>query len=583
MKSLYIFLTLLAVMLISGGQVSATTIPWGADPIPNIKVCDDDGEQVLPKIATTSKGGFYVSWFDKRTGNYKVFINLYKPDGTPDWKSGGIEVSSHQQDTWLTDYDLITDANDNAILAFADTRLNNIQNVFAYKISPQGDFLWGKDGLRLSETDNFQHSPRIVINTDGNIVFGWGVIDKDDFNSISFKMLSPEGTELWDKAIVYSDPGSENTIFSGMVPSNDGSIIFAYPVYSGDPYNTCLNISICAQKISWKGHILWPENNPLKLAIPILNAGGFPYYEKPNIASDGKGGALITWFDDRDVINQFSAYVQHIDYEGKLQFPENGLKVFEQDAYSFTGPISPCRNTDEDIYIFAKGKSGAGYGIWGQKISPSGERLWSDEGISMISGTNAVNLLEPLVCSDDYGINVFYIIDPSCCNKQAKVEGFKVNSEGNFVWNNKIVALSGDYSGKLHLDLSAAKSGKCFLAWEDTRIDIAGIYAQGINPDGTLDDKTDVNGDSEMLMSIENYPNPFSRGTIINYTVPEKGQVSIKIFDTQGKEISCLVDEQKDPGVYMTEYTPENVSSGSYICRMTVNGKSEDKSIVLEK
>ncbi len=48
----------------------------------------------------------------------------------------------------------------------------------------------------------------------------------------------------------------------------------------------------------------------------------------------------------------------------------------------------------------------------------------------------------------------------------------------------------------------------------------------------------------------QNYPNPFNPSTIIKYSVPTAGYVSIKIYDAIGQLVSTLLNESKEPGEY---------------------------------
>ena len=81
----------------------------------------------------------------------------------------------------------------------------------------------------------------------------------------------------------------------------------------------------------------------------------------------------------------------------------------------------------------------------------------------------------------------------------------------------------------------------------------------------------------------QNYPNPFNPSTIINYQVPVSGLVTIKIYDVLGREVSTLVNEEKNPGKYKVEFDGTNLASGLYFYRITSNNFTASKKMLLIK
>lgn len=67
----------------------------------------------------------------------------------------------------------------------------------------------------------------------------------------------------------------------------------------------------------------------------------------------------------------------------------------------------------------------------------------------------------------------------------------------------------------------------------------------------------------------QNFPNPFNPSTIIQFQIPVESFVSLKIFDVQGKEISTLINDLKQPGNYRFEFKTENLSSGIYFYKLS--------------
>ena len=53
----------------------------------------------------------------------------------------------------------------------------------------------------------------------------------------------------------------------------------------------------------------------------------------------------------------------------------------------------------------------------------------------------------------------------------------------------------------------------------------------------------------------QNYPNPFKEKTVIKYCVAHKTRVQIVVYNSEGKLIEKLVDEEKKPGTYEVEFS----------------------------
>ena len=82
---------------------------------------------------------------------------------------------------------------------------------------------------------------------------------------------------------------------------------------------------------------------------------------------------------------------------------------------------------------------------------------------------------------------------------------------------------------------------------------------------------------------FQNYPNPFNPSTTINYTIPEQGFVSIKVYNMLGQEISTLVNEVKLPGSYQIHFNADNLPSGVYIYRIKTGTFTKSMRMILLK
>jgi hypothetical protein len=64
------------------------------------------------------------------------------------------------------------------------------------------------------------------------------------------------------------------------------------------------------------------------------------------------------------------------------------------------------------------------------------------------------------------------------------------------------------------------------------------------------------------------YPNPFNPVTTIPYTLAERSEVSLRMFDILGREVATLAAGVQDAGEYRVQWQAANLPSGLYFCRL---------------
>ncbi len=81
----------------------------------------------------------------------------------------------------------------------------------------------------------------------------------------------------------------------------------------------------------------------------------------------------------------------------------------------------------------------------------------------------------------------------------------------------------------------------------------------------------------------QNYPNPFNPTTAISYQLSANSFTTLKIYDALGREAATLVNEVKEAGYYSAPFDGSKLSSGMYYARLSSNGKTQIRKIVLLK
>jgi len=89
----------------------------------------------------------------------------------------------------------------------------------------------------------------------------------------------------------------------------------------------------------------------------------------------------------------------------------------------------------------------------------------------------------------------------------------------------------------------------------------------------------------------QNNPNPFNPTTRIVYQIPEKGNVTLKVFSSLGEEVAVLVNEEKPAGEYVVEFSAiggsafggnaYTLTSGVYFYRLKAGSFVETKKMIL--
>ncbi len=87
--------------------------------------------------------------------------------------------------------------------------------------------------------------------------------------------------------------------------------------------------------------------------------------------------------------------------------------------------------------------------------------------------------------------------------------------------------------------------------------------------------------------SLRNYPNPFKSSTTISYQLSVQGIVLLQIFNSNGQEITTIVNKEQTPGLYEVPCNAGKLESGIYYYRLQLNQSSgtliETRKFVLTK
>ncbi|MCZ6702817.1 MAG: T9SS type A sorting domain-containing protein [Ignavibacteria bacterium] len=123
----------------------------------------------------------------------------------------------------------------------------------------------------------------------------------------------------------------------------------------------------------------------------------------------------------------------------------------------------------------------------------------------------------------------------------------------------------------------------------DNDINLSGTYyyrLKQIDNDGTYEYSDVVSvevGVPNNFYLSQNYPNPFNPETRIDFALPEKQLVSLRVFNTLGELVKELVNEQREAGSYSVSFDGSNLPSGVYIYRFQTSSFTANKKMTFLK
>ncbi len=109
-----------------------------------------------------------------------------------------------------------------------------------------------------------------------------------------------------------------------------------------------------------------------------------------------------------------------------------------------------------------------------------------------------------------------------------------------------------------------------------------GPYSQIWRFTATLTDVRTLPGVSTEYQLMQNYPNPFNPSTMIEYSIPAAGRVTLSVYNALGQSVAQLADEQQSAGWHRLSFSAASaLPSGMYFYRLTAGGHSWTRTMLL--
>jgi hypothetical protein len=339
-------------------------------------------------------------------------------------------------------------------------------DIFAQKLDMSGVPIWGSNGNSIISGFGGQFDTKVISDGEQGAYLVWRT-SPNSFQDYSLhaQRISNNGNKLWGSSNITVQTGLGTTLNQSITTNEDGDLLIVWQLgLTGIPNS----MDIYAQKINSNGVVQWSSNG-----IPVCLTTGFNILG-PKIISDQKGGAFISWNDNRNELSKPDIYAQRISSSGTPLWSANGIPICTKAGSQGTKHIFSDNNGG--AIIFWEDNQAPTYSIYGQRIDSTGNKLWEPDGRLLYSTTTPFSQFEFVL---DKNKKIFFLWSTSEGNIYAQ----KVDYNGNLIWSNPI-PLCTTQSAVSYLATYQSDVNGIVIAWLDNRNVNYDLYSQWISADG---------------------------------------------------------------------------------------------------
>ncbi|MBN1197965.1 MAG: T9SS type A sorting domain-containing protein [Bacteroidales bacterium] len=536
---------------------------WTANTRLNTLITDTNGRMGNTMIALDEgTGAGYISWdgYFQQNYQFRFMLTRINKEGVKVWGNDYLVVNSYPTDISDTYYGLISDDDSCAVLVNRDRR-TGYSNAWAWRISPNGAFLWGEDGLPMTQNADPEvdiSCMNVVQLKDGHYIFGWTIeeliqdsVMGDHMKSTIFlQKVSKDMTVLWNQPVVLENDSISYFLLNYKInPTRDGGFILLFegatrvPVQGGTFLKQYSNLYL--QHFDSDGNYLWPNTLTLD-KNEFLPVG--PIHARTLM--DENDHTTVIW------ASAFGAFpknkIQKIDPNGNILFGEHG-RYFIIDDYPHDSPEGAINPLDQSTTVYWSEYDPAGsarFRVMAQRFSITGEPLWGDQGKTLIPFVQDTMFSVSGAASLPDGSSIVpFIKGKSGPVPKTFLFAMRVNSTGSFVWDPPFTAISDTLSGKYDITMSSFTNGEAVLVWSDARKDTSigldqssDIVAQNILETGkvgplSIPEPAPSPGNLFFL-----YPNPATSGSFVMGCFPDGSDARISVYNALGRLVFLSPD-----------------------------------------
>ncbi len=159
-----------------------------------------------------------------------------------------------------------------------------------------------------------------------------------------------------------------------------------------------------------------------------------------------------------------------------------------------------------------------------------------------------------------------------------KLISWDLSQDSVVAWVNGNGTLNGNlYVDSFQMTYTSGQPNTGFIVFDDLRAVEMGM-ATSNEPENELSSNIPKQVELE-----QNYPNPFNPSTNISFGLPQRSEVTLKVYDMLGREVATIYSGVKASGFHTIQFDASTLSSGVYIYRLVTNSGTISKKMTLLK
>lgn len=339
-------------------------------------------------------------------------------------------------------------------------------DIFVQRVSAAGLPLWTPNGVLVCGAGAGQGAPTLASDGAGGVIVAW-----HDFRSgtgdIYAQRVNDTGIPQWTANGIPICATSGDQLYPQLVTDGTGGAIMSWIDSRG-----AVGYDIYAQRVNGSGAVQWTANGVL-----LCNAANDQ--NASMLATDGTGGAVVVWQDQRAGVGVYDVWGQRVSSGGALQWAVNGISFCPATGNQFAPRIVSDGGTGVITTWYDTRSASAD--IYAQHTTASGTMLWNSNGTPICVATNEQNL--PMLTTDGLGGAIIAWADYRN-GGVSDVFAQRINGSGTPQWTANGVALSTFVNSQSNVAIAPDGAQGAIVSWQDFRGFSSDVYAQRVSAAG---------------------------------------------------------------------------------------------------